>query len=86
MTWEQVFETTAAYYAALAMTRGCWAYAQQQVISMEQDPEHYGCWLGLRASVGQRIKAAGFRPHPSEQGNWWDVPSRLQLHRPRRGA
>lgn len=66
MTWEQVFETTAAHYAALAMTRGCWAYAQQQVISMEQDPEHYGCWLGLRAAVGQRIKAAGFRPHPSD--------------------
>lgn len=86
MTWTTAFETTAAHYAALAMTRGCWAYAQQQVVSMEQDPEHHGCWQGLRAAVGQRIKAAGFKPHPSELVNWWDVPSRLPPPRPRRGA
>ena len=42
------------------MMRGCWQYAQAQVIAMEQ--EQHGLWLGLRAAVGQRIKAAGFRP------------------------
>ena len=86
MTWTTAFETTAAHYAALAMTRGCWAYAQQQVMSMEQDPEHHGCWQGLRAAVGQSIKAAGFRPHPSELGTWWDVPSRLPVSPHRRGG
>lgn len=40
---------------------------------------------GLRAAVGQRIKAAGFKPDPAEQGNWWDVPSRLQPSRQRHG-
>ena len=48
----------------MAMTRGCWQYAQAQVIAMEQ--EKHGLWLGLRAAVGQRIKAANFRPHPSD--------------------
>ena len=68
----------------MAMTRGCWQYAQAQVIAMEQ--EKHGLWLGLCAAVGQRIKAAGFRPHPSEQGNWWDVPSRLPVSPHRRGG
>ena len=48
----------------MAMTRGCWQYAQAQVIAMEQ--EKHGLWLGLRIAVGQRIKAANFRPHPSD--------------------
>ena len=86
MTWTAAFESTVAHYAALAMTRGCWAYAQQQVVSMEQAPEHHGCWQGLRAAVGKRVKTAGFKPHPSELGNWWDVPSRLPVSPHRRGG
>ena len=82
MTWTDTFDQIAAHYAVLAMTPGCWAYAQQRVAQMEQDD----CWQGLRAAVGQRIKAAGFKPHPSELVNWWDVPSRLPPPRPRRGA
>ena len=31
MTWQQTFDQVAEHYARLAMTRGCWAYAQQQV-------------------------------------------------------
>ena len=85
MTWDETFNRIAEHYARLAMMRGCWAYAQQQVVSMEQDPEHHGCWQGLRAAVGQRVKSAGFRPDPAEQGNWWDVPSRLQPSRQRHG-
>lgn len=85
MTWDETFNRIAEHYARLAMTRGCWAYAQQQVISMEQDPEHHGCWLGLRAAVGRRIKTAGFRPHPSEQGNWWDVQPASSVSQPRHG-
>ena len=64
MTWQQTFDQVAAHYAQLAMTRGWWQYAQQQVAAMEQ--EQHGLWLGLRAAVGWRIKAAGFRPHPSD--------------------
>lgn len=64
MTWSETFERTAEHYARLAMTRGMWQYAQAQVVGMEQ--EQHGLWLGLRAAVGRRIKAAGFRPHPSD--------------------
>ena len=64
MTWSETFERTAEHYARLAMTRGLWQYAQSQVTAMEQ--EQHGLWLGLRAAVGRRIKAAGFRPHPSD--------------------
>jgi hypothetical protein len=46
------------------MTPGWWLYAQARVVAMEQ--EQHGLWLGLRAAVGQRIKAANFRPHPSD--------------------
>ena len=28
--------------------------------------EEHGLWIGLRAAVGQRIKAAGFKPDASE--------------------
>ena len=85
MTWQQTFDQVAEHYARLSLTRGCWAYAQQQVISMELNPEHHGCWQGLRAAVGQRIKAASFKPHPSELGTWWDAPSKLSVSRPRHG-
>lgn len=54
----------AEHYAAQAMTPGWWLYAQAQVAAMEQ--EQHGLWLGLRAAVGRRIKAANFRPHPSD--------------------
>lgn len=64
MTWAESFECIAEHYARLAMMTGCWQYAQQRVIEMEQ--EQHGCWLGLRAAVGRRVKEAGFRPHPSE--------------------
>lgn len=85
MTWIETFERIADHYAALAMTPGCWACAQQQVISMEQDPEHGQYWQGLRAAVGQRIKAAGYRPRQDEMGEWWNVPSRSFVSRPSRG-
>lgn len=64
MTWQQTFDQVAAHYAQLAMTPGWWQYAKQQVASMEQ--EEHGCWIGLRAAVGQRIKAAGFKPDAHE--------------------
>lgn len=64
MTWSETFERTAEHYARLAMTRGLWQYAQQQVVAMEQ--EQHGLWLGLRAAAGRRIKSVGFRPHPSD--------------------
>ena len=64
MTWTDTFNRITEHYAAMAMTPGCWAAAQHQVAAMEQ--QQGGHWIGLRAAVGQRIKAAGFRPHPSE--------------------
>ena len=60
MTWAETFERIAAHHAQLAMTPGCWQYAQARVIELER--EQGGHWLGLRAEVGRQIKAAGFRP------------------------
>ena len=68
------------------MTPGWWQYARQQVISMEQDPEHGQHWQGLRVAVGQRIKAAGYRPHPSEQQPFDREPAPLQPSRHWRGG
>lgn len=62
MTWSDTFERMAAHYTAMAMTPGCWQYAQAQVASMERDE----IWAGLRAEVGRRIKAVGFRPSASD--------------------
>lgn len=64
MTWTETMERIAAHYTQLAMTPGCWQYAQARVIELEQ--QQGGHWLGLRAEVGKRIKAAGFRPAPSD--------------------
>ena len=67
MSLEQVAER----YATLAMQPGWWAYTRDRVQAMEQDEDAQGAWEGLRAAVGAKIKAAGFRPHPSELGEWW---------------
>lgn len=64
MTWAETFEQMAAHYTQLAMTKGWWQAAQAQVASMER--EQGGHWIGLRAEVGRRIKAAGFRPAASD--------------------
>ena len=68
----------------MAMTRGCWQYAQAQVIAMEQ--EQHGLWLGLRAAVGQRIKAAGYRPDPLELAPCEREPAPLRPSRHWRGG
>ena len=81
MTWTEEFERIAAHYAALAMTPGCWQYAQARVIELEQ--EQHGLWLGLRAEVGRRIKAAGFRPSQSDLAPFEREPQ--PLPRSRRG-
>lgn len=62
MTWTETMERIAAHYAAMAMQPGCWQYAQARVAELEQDD----LWIGLRAEVGRRIKAAGFRPRASD--------------------
>ena len=64
MTWNETFERIAAHYTQLAMTPGCWQYAQARVAELER--EQGGYWQGLREEVGRRIKAAGFRPAPSD--------------------
>lgn len=84
MTWNETFERIAAHYAAMAMMPGCWAAAQHQVAAMEQERGSH--WTGLRAAVGRRIKAAAFRPHPSEIGEWWSLPSKLPVSRHGRGS
>ena len=65
----------------MAMTRGCWQYAQAQVIAMEADPEYGQHWQGLRIAVGQRIKAANFRPHPSDLAAFEREPQPLSSAR-----
>ncbi len=64
MTWTEQFERIAAHYTQLAMTLGCWQYAQARVIELEQ--QQGGHWQGLRAEVGRRIRQAKFRPAPSD--------------------
>ena len=86
LTWTETFERIAAHYAALTMTPGCWAYARQQVASLEACPDHGQHWQGLRAEVGRRIKAAGYQPRQDEMGEWWNVPSRSPASRPRLGG
>lgn len=85
MTWQQTFDQLAAHYADLAMTPGMWQYARHQVLAMEQHPEHGQYWQGLSEAVAQRIKAAGFRPHPSEVESWWSAPETLPASRRWRG-
>ena len=64
-------EKATDYYATLAMQPGWWAYTRARVQAMEADKDAYGIWDGLRAAVGAKIKAAGFKPHPAELGEWW---------------
>lgn len=71
MDVEKQMEVQVLHYSALAMTRGWWAYSQQQVIAMESDQS--GQWLGIRAAVGANIKRAGYRPKSDELGEWWRV-------------
>lgn len=73
----------AEHYAAQAMTPGWWLYAQAQVVAMEQ--EQHGLWLGLRAAVGRRIKAAGFRPPSSDLAAFEREPQPLPSARLWRG-
>lgn len=82
MTWTETMERIAAHYAALAMQLGCWQYAQARVIELEQ--QQGGHWLGLRAEVGKRIKAAGFRPAAGDltafEREVAPLPQRRRMH------
>lgn len=82
MTWTEQFERIAAHYTAMAMQLGCWQYAQARVIELEQ--QQGGHWLGLRAEVGKRIKAAGFRPAPNDLAPFerevHTLPQRRRMH------
>ena len=84
MTWTETFERMAAHYAAMAMTPGWWQYTQARVVELEQ--EQHGLWLGLRAEVGGRIKAAGFRPSLSDLAPFERAPQPLPGSRRRHGG
>jgi len=84
LTWTETFEQMAQHYAAMAMQLGCWQYAQQRVIELEQVREGY--WQGLRAEVGRRIKAAGFRPAPSDLTPFEHVLEPLPQRRRKHGG
>ena len=77
MTWPETFERAAAHFSALAMRPGWWQYAQQRVAELEKDE----LWIGLRAEVGRRIKAAGFRPRPSDLAPFERVVAPLPTRR-----
>ncbi len=68
------------------MTPGWWQYAQQQVMAMEADPQHGQHWQGLRTAVGQRIKAAGYRPPAADLVACERVPQPLPSARRWRGG
>ena len=84
MTWVETFERIATHCTAMAMTPGFWQYAQARVIELES--EQGGCWKGLRAEVGKRIKAAGFRPAPSDLTGFERVVEPLPPGRRRYGG
>lgn len=73
---DPAFDAQVRHLAALAMTPGWWAYAQQRAIEMEADES--GMWVGLRAEVGKLVKAAGYKPRPDELGTWWEVKSEAE--------
>lgn len=50
--------------ATHAMRKGWWQWARYEVQQMEA--QQHGEWQGLRARVGEIVKAAGFKPHPSD--------------------
>ena len=79
MTWTEEFERIAAHHADMAMTPGWWQYAQARVIELEQ--EQHGLWLGLRAEVGRRIKAAGYRPSANDLAPFEREPQPLFVQR-----
>ena len=84
MTWaQQEREHTATHYAALAMTKGWWEYARAAVDTLESDK--LGLYVGLKAMVAERIKAAGFRP--SHRDATWLSDERRKFEQPqlRRG-
>lgn len=64
MNWPQFFEQTAQQMADHAMRKGWYQWSRHEVQQMEAQP--HGEWVGLRARVGQILKEAGFRPHPSD--------------------
>lgn len=77
MTWSENFERMAAHYTAMAMQPGCWQYAQARVAEMERDD----LWSGLRAEVGRRIKAAGYRPSANDLAPFEREPQPLFVPR-----
>jgi len=77
VTWTDTFTRIAEHYARLAMTPGCWQYAQARVADLERD-DH---WRGLRAEVGRRIKAANFRPEPGDLTAFETTPQPLPRSR-----
>ena len=79
MTWaQQEREHTATHYAELAMTAGWWEYARAAVDALEADKS--GLYVGLKAMVAEKIKAAGFRPRQRD-ATWLDE-ERRKFERP----
>ncbi|QIL72911.1 hypothetical protein G7048_22700 [Diaphorobacter sp. HDW4B] len=56
------FETQVEHLRALAMTPGWWRYAQARALELDAQTE----FAGIRATIKDRLKAAGFRPAPEE--------------------
>ncbi|MDR2333722.1 MAG: hypothetical protein LBE61_09580 [Burkholderiaceae bacterium] len=56
------FEAQAEHLLKLAMTPGWWRYAQARAQELDAQRE----FMGIRAEVKDRLKAAGYRPPPSE--------------------
>lgn len=71
VTWaQQERERTSTHYADLAMTKGWWEYVRAAVDTLESDKS--GLYVGLKAMVAEKIKAAGFRPNQRDAATWLD--------------
>ena len=64
----------AAHYSRLAMTKGYYAYARQEVHQLDSDTS--GLYTGIRAAVGKNL--AGFVVPKDERGEWWLMKSEAE--------
>tara|TARA_R110000822_G_scaffold309150_1_gene438157 strand:+ start:34 stop:279 length:246 start_codon:yes stop_codon:yes gene_type:complete len=68
----RTFERTLEHYSRLAVQKGYYAYARQEVHELDADP----LYRGLRAAVADNIK--GFVVPLDERGQWWNIKSEAE--------
>jgi hypothetical protein len=63
------------HYVQLAQQPGMWAYVQVRVRELDADTS--GLTTGIYQEWRAQLLDAGFKPDPSEQGEWWVIESKV---------